>query len=169
MEVKSPTVCIVFDLYSVYASPFPLTHQIKTTDLLEKSRVVFQQRGERNFHVFYQFTKAASAQEKQQFGINGPEDFYYLTQGECMSVDTIDDHQEWADMRNAMNVIGMTGTEQNSIFRLLAAILWLGNIDFTETGDKASVADDSSTYSLAHHELSYPVLNTQNNSPRFRR
>eukprot|EP01102_Stenamoeba_stenopodia_P010428 TRINITY_DN313_c0_g3_i2.p1 TRINITY_DN313_c0_g3~~TRINITY_DN313_c0_g3_i2.p1 ORF type:complete len:1264 (+),score=385.55 TRINITY_DN313_c0_g3_i2:434-4225(+) len=112
-----------------------------TNYLLEKSRVVFQQRGERNFHIFYQFTKAASPQEKQEFGITGPEDFYYLTQGECMSVDTIDDHQEWADMRNAMNVIGITAAEQKSIFRLLAAILWLGNIDFTESGDKASVSD----------------------------
>ena len=40
-----------------------------------------------------------------------------------------------------MNVIGLTADEQNNIFRLLASILWIGNLDFTEQGERAEVAD----------------------------
>jgi myosin-1 len=42
-----------------------------------------------------------------------------------------------------MNIIGISQTEQHGIFRLLSAILWLGNLDFTEKADVATVADPS--------------------------
>ena len=43
-----------------------------------------------------------------------------------------------------MNVIGVTQNEQYQIFRLLSAILWLGNVTFYEASqDQAAVADTS--------------------------
>lgn len=48
------------------------------------------------------------------------------------------------DIQNAMNVIGLTAHEQNDIFRMLAIILWLGNVQFSEMDDGNASIDDSS-------------------------
>eukprot|EP01132_Coremiostelium_polycephalum_P001010 gene1010-1280_t len=115
-----------------------------TNYLLEKSRVVFQINGERNFHIFYQFCRGASKKEQEEFGIYGPENFAYLTKGNTLDIDGVDDVEEFQLTRNAMNVIGITQQEQHGIFKLISAILWLGNVEFNEqSGDKAVVADQS--------------------------
>ncbi|EGG25063.1 myosin IC [Cavenderia fasciculata] len=115
-----------------------------TNYLLEKSRVVYQLNGERNFHIFYQFCRGATKKEQEEFGIYGPESFAYLTKGNTLDIDGVDDFEEFGLTRNAMNVIGITAQEQHNIFKLIAAILWLGNIEFKEqAGDKAVVVDQS--------------------------
>lgn len=103
-----------------------------TNYLLEKSRVVGQIQNERNFHIFYQFTKAASANYRETFGIQKPETYLYTSRSKCLDVDGIDDVAEFQDTINAMKVIGLTQAEQDEIFRMLAAILWIGNIQFQE-------------------------------------
>mmetsp|Transcript_21147 Transcript_21147/g.82083 ORF Transcript_21147/g.82083 Transcript_21147/m.82083 type:complete len:1100 (-) Transcript_21147:145-3444(-) len=111
--------------------------------LLEKSRVIMQLDGERNFHVFYQFCVGASAEEQQDYGLHGPEAFDYLCKGNCLSVPGIDDVKEYKEMRHAMNVIGITAKEQSDIMRLLGSILWMGNVDFAEANERAEVSDMS--------------------------
>ncbi|KYQ88475.1 myosin IC [Tieghemostelium lacteum] len=115
-----------------------------TNYLLEKSRVTWQLNGERNFHIFYQFCKGATKKEQDEFGIYGPENFAYLAKGNTLDIDGVDDVEEFQLTRNAMNVIGITAQEQHNIFKLLAAILWIGNIEFKELpGDKSQVSDQS--------------------------
>ena len=74
--------------------------------LLEKSRVVTQLDGERNFHVFYQFCVGATADEKRDFGLHDPSSFDYLVKGNCITVDTIDDVEEYKEMRVSITSIG---------------------------------------------------------------
>jgi len=126
-----------------------------TNYLLEKSRVVFQIPGERNFHIFYQFCVGASAQEKGDFGINHAQDFVYLTTGNTLTVEGMDDRQEWADVRKAMNVIGINAGEQGAILQLLAAILWIGNLSYRVAGEKATIADQG-TLDYVAYLLSVP-------------
>ncbi|CAG8541360.1 16426_t:CDS:10, partial [Acaulospora morrowiae] len=113
-----------------------------TNYLLEKGRVVGQIENERNFHIFYQFTKAASDEYREQFGIQGPESYLYTSRSQCLDVDGIDDSKDYSDTLEAMEVIGLTQDEQNNIFRMLAIILWLGNVVFEEDDNGNSVVSD---------------------------
>ncbi|CAI6331494.1 unnamed protein product [Periconia digitata] len=112
--------------------------------LLEKSRVVGQITNERNFHIFYQFAKAASESHRQTFGIQQPQSYVYTSRSKCYDVQGIDDHAEFKDTLNAMKVIGLSQAEQDNIFRMLAAILWLGNVSFQEDDSgNAAIVDQS--------------------------
>ncbi|CAG8974101.1 hypothetical protein HYALB_00011623 [Hymenoscyphus albidus] len=122
-----------------------------TNYLLEKSRVVGQIPNERNFHIFYQFTKGASSTYRTSLGIQKPETYLYTSKSKCLDVDGIDDLAEYQDTLNAMKVIGLTQGEQDEIFRMLAAILWTGNIQFAEDKDgNAAVTDQSVVDFLAY-------------------
>ncbi|KIJ66224.1 hypothetical protein HYDPIDRAFT_128865 [Hydnomerulius pinastri MD-312] len=119
----------------------PVGAQI-TNYLLEKGRVVGQVENERNFHIFYQFTKAASDEQREQFGLQGPEAYAYTSMSNCLDVQDINDAEDYADTLNAMRTIGLSEEEQSEIFRMLAIILWLGNVQFQEMDDgNAAVAD----------------------------
>jgi myosin I len=122
-----------------------------TNYLLEKSRVVGQIENERNFHIFYQFTKGASNEYRQNYGIQKPETYIYTSRSRCLDVDGIDDLQDWKDTINAMKIIGLSQAEQDEIFRMLAAVLWTGNIQFKEDKDGyAAVKDQSVVDFLAY-------------------
>jgi myosin I len=122
-----------------------------TNYLLEKGRVVQQIRDERNFHIFYQFSKAASAAQRENYGIQGPEAYSYIANSQCLDVDGIDDVADFAETINAMNIIGLSADEQENIFRMLAAILWLGNTQFKAMDDgNAQIADTSVTDFVAY-------------------
>ncbi|KAH7886055.1 P-loop containing nucleoside triphosphate hydrolase protein [Phlebopus sp. FC_14] len=128
----------------------PVGAQI-TNYLLEKGRVVGQVENERNFHIFYQFTKAASDEQREQFGLQGPESYAYTSMSNCLQVQDIDDSEDYTSTLNAMRVIGLSEQEQNEIFRMLAIILWLGNIQFQEMDDgNATVVDAGVTDFVAY-------------------
>ncbi|EKM61602.1 uncharacterized protein PHACADRAFT_248292 [Phanerochaete carnosa HHB-10118-sp] len=154
----------------------PVGAQI-TNYLLEKGRVVGQVENERNFHIFYQFTKAASPEQREVFGIQTPEAYAYTSISNCLEVAGIDDVKDFDETLRAMQIIGLTDQEQSEIFRMLAVILWLGNVQFAEKDDgNAEVADTSVTDfvgylmevepALVHKAMTLRVMETQRNGRR---
>ncbi|KAM9902281.1 hypothetical protein OXX79_004035 [Metschnikowia pulcherrima] len=122
-----------------------------TNYLLEKQRVVQQISNERNFHIFYQFTKHCPPQYQQAYGVQGPESYVYTSAAKCINADGIDDAKDFQETINAMNVIGLAQVEQDNIFRMLAAILWIGNISFVEDENgNAAVRDEGVTNFVAY-------------------
>jgi myosin-1 len=120
-----------------------------TSFLLEKNRVASQGRDERNFHIFYQLAKGATAEQREAFGVQGPEMYAYTNK--CLTVQGIDDAADYRETVEAMRVIGLSAQEQSDIWRMIAAILWCGNISFVEDQQgNAAIADEGVTDFLAY-------------------
>ncbi|CAF1389118.1 unnamed protein product [Rotaria sordida] len=107
--------------------------------LLEKSRVVKQQLGERNFHSFYQLLSNKNI--LQEYGLHfKPEDYYYINQGQCCKIDRINDKKDYEQVIEAFNIVGFTQNEISTIWKIIAVILHLGNITFTDIdGEHCSI------------------------------
>ncbi|KAL8739538.1 MAG: hypothetical protein Q9190_007668 [Brigantiaea leucoxantha] len=124
-----------------------------TNYLLEKSRVVGQITNERNFHIFYQFTKAASSNHREIFGVQQPQSYTYTSRSRCFDVQGIDDAADFKDTLNAMKIIGLSQGEQDDIYRMLATILWLGNISFAEDDNGNAIIVDQSVVDFVAYLL----------------
>jgi len=97
--------------------------------LLEKSRIVQQSDTERNYHVFYMLLKAPQ-ERLQRCKLTRAEDYAYLNTSGCITIDNVDDGEDYERMVSAMTTIGFTQEEQDSMFNLLSAVLHLGNLKF---------------------------------------
>lgn len=78
-----------------------------TQYLLEKTRVVLQSHGERNYHVFYQLVRgsAAAANVRALHLTTEPENYAYLTHSGCTEIDGVDDAHDFKDLLSAMQLL----------------------------------------------------------------
>ncbi|XP_069686515.1 unconventional myosin IC isoform X2 [Periplaneta americana] len=108
--------------------------------LLEKSRVIHQNPRERNFHIFYQLLAGAEDEMLAKLQLKRNLDtYYYFTHGVEGKVNTIDDRAQFQQVRKAMQVIELTQQEQDDIFSIVASVLHMGNVGFTEEEGRAQV------------------------------
>uniref|UniRef100_A0A8D0RB32 Unconventional myosin-X n=1 Tax=Sus scrofa TaxID=9823 RepID=A0A8D0RB32_PIG len=102
--------------------------------LLEKNRVVRQNPGERNYHVFYALLAGLEHEEREEFYLSVPENYHYLNQSGCVADKTINDQESFREVITAMEVMQFSKEEVREVLRLLAGILHLGNIEFITAG-----------------------------------
>uniref|UniRef100_A0A671PZ24 Myosin IHa n=1 Tax=Sinocyclocheilus anshuiensis TaxID=1608454 RepID=A0A671PZ24_9TELE len=99
--------------------------------LLEKSRVVHQNHGERNFHIFYQLVEGGEEDLLRHLGLEKDTKHYsYLVQGECSNVSSINDKNDWKTVKNALSVIDFDASDIEHLFGIIASVLHMGNVHF---------------------------------------
>ncbi|CAN8327172.1 unnamed protein product [Cochlearia groenlandica] len=118
------------------------------TYLLERSRVVRITDPERNYHCFYQL--CASENDAEKYKLSNPHQFHYLNQSKTYELDGVSNAEEYKNTRRAMDIVGISHDEQEGIFRTLAAILHLGNVEFSsgKEHDSSVVKDRESRMHL---------------------
>ncbi|XP_010523208.1 PREDICTED: myosin-1-like [Tarenaya hassleriana] len=101
------------------------------TFLLEKSRVVQCAEGERSYHIFYQLCAGASPELREKLNLMSAHQYKYLRQSNCYSINGIDDAERFQTVIEALDIVHVTKEDHASVFAMLAAVLWLGNVSFT--------------------------------------
>uniref|UniRef100_A0A8B9YY54 Myosin heavy chain 2 n=1 Tax=Buteo japonicus TaxID=224669 RepID=A0A8B9YY54_9AVES len=102
------------------------------TYLLEKSRVTFQLKAERSYHIFYQILSNKKPELLEMLLITtNPYDYPFISQGE-ISVASIDDQEELVATDAAIDILGFSPDERVGIYKLTGAILHYGNMKFKQ-------------------------------------
>uniref|UniRef100_A0AAY4BB67 Myosin IHb n=1 Tax=Denticeps clupeoides TaxID=299321 RepID=A0AAY4BB67_9TELE len=99
--------------------------------LLEKSRVVHQNHGERNFHVFYQLVEGGEDDLLRWLGLQRScQNYRCLVKGDCAKVTSINDKNDWKTVRKALSIIEFSESDIEHLFAIIASVLHLGNVQF---------------------------------------
>ncbi|CAA0839049.1 Myosin-1 [Striga hermonthica] len=87
--------------------------------------------GERSYHIFYQLCCGAPPYLKEKLNLRNADDFKYLKQSNCYRISGVDDAEQFRVVVEALDVVHVKKEDQDSVFAMLAAVLWLGNVTFT--------------------------------------
>ena len=106
--------------------------------LLEKSRLVKQGPGDRNYHIFYFLMKGAPDELKTKLLLKGrsAEEFHYLNQSGCIDIGgRWDDTKEFHLVETSFSNLKFDSSEIMCAYEVAAIVLHLGNIEFEEAGE----------------------------------
>ncbi|KAH9947887.1 glycosyltransferase family 2 protein [Amylocystis lapponica] len=107
---------------------------IKTLDYyLERNRVAGAPSGERNFHIFYYLVAGASAEERQHMHLMEKATYRYLGQrnNAARNAGHDEDAVRFDQLKMALKNVGFSKRHVAQTCQLIAAILHLGNLEFT--------------------------------------
>ncbi|PON96531.1 Myosin head, motor domain containing protein [Trema orientale] len=112
------------------------------------SRVVQLANGERSYHVFYQLCAGAPTNLKERLNLRMASEYKYLNQSDCLKIDGVNEAEKFHVLKEALNLVQICKEDQERVFSMLAAVLWLGNISFrvVDNGNQVEVlADEAPT------------------------
>ncbi|QLL34074.1 hypothetical protein HG536_0F03990 [Torulaspora globosa] len=129
------------------------------TYLLERSRLVYQPKSERNYHIFYQLLAGLPPDQKKELHLMEPSDYLYMNQGGVTEIEGVNDEDEYKTTVEALTLVGVTQETQHQIFKILAALLHIGNIEIKKTRNDASLSSDEPSLQIACELLGIDSFN----------
>ncbi|KAM5332431.1 LOW QUALITY PROTEIN: myosin-15 [Glossophaga mutica] len=108
--------------------------------LLEESWVIFQQPGERNYHIFYQILSGKKELRDMVLVSENPSDFHICCHG-VVAVESSDDAEQLLAADQAMDILGFLPKEKYGSYKLTGAIMHLGNMKFKKPREEQVEAD----------------------------
>ncbi|CAI5732667.1 unnamed protein product [Hyaloperonospora brassicae] len=115
------------------------------TYLLEKTRVISHEKAERNYHIFYQLLSASDS--KARWCLDDANECYaYTGAHETSTTEGMSDARHFERTKTALGLIGVSETQQECLFEVLAGIVHLGQLKIrSKNGNEESeiVPNDS--------------------------
>ena len=128
--------------------------------LLEKSRVINPGPDERSYHIFYQLILGCTDEDHQELCLKPMEEYEFLNKSGCYQVPGMDDVKEFNEVCDSFLTVGIDETMQKDIFRVISAILTLGNCTFGEeendTGNKSATVESHEEVATVAKLISCP-------------
>ncbi|TVU30294.1 hypothetical protein EJB05_21904 [Eragrostis curvula] len=116
-----------------------------------QSRVVQCAVGERSYHIFYQLCAGAPATLREKLNLKKVDEYKYLKQSCCYSIAGVDDAQMFRTVTEAMNIVHISKEDQENVFAMVSAVLWLGDVSFTviDNEDHVEIVVDEASKTVA--------------------
>ncbi|XP_017838584.1 unconventional myosin-Va isoform X1 [Drosophila busckii] len=125
------------------------------TYLLEKSRVVYQAQGERNYHIFYQLCAARA--KYPELVLDHQDKYEFLNMGGASDIERVSDADQFNDTVQAMTVLGFSIQQIADIVKILAGILHLGNIEVCKKYKDGSDEEDTDSCEIFQNNMHLQV------------
>jgi myosin heavy subunit len=104
------------------------------------------------------------ASEKKSLMLKDVSEYPMLNFGRCTTIDTIDEPQEWAEVQESLNVAGIDASNRKDMWKMLAGILQLSEINWEDkhstTGDAEATVTNKDISQCATHNLGLASLPT---------
>lgn len=115
--------------------------------------------GERGFHIFYQMLRGATPEERTAWKLPQKlETFRYLSgTGAVTTIEGVDDAADFRDVRAAMTAVKIPPDLQHDLFRVVSAVLWLGNVTFVAQSDDAVRVETDEAFATCCELLAVPA------------
>jgi len=126
------------------------------TYLLEASRVVSQNDGERNYHVFYEMLAGLSPDELDAMQLDNSTKYQLLyNDGACVpdegSAEWNRSKTDFEELLRALSVVGFSEPVQKELFEIMAALIHLGEVQFQCVNERDDTEQDAPSTEASPH------------------